>query len=112
MYIRVCMGVCVCACMPACGSQRLTVGIFFNCSLLCYLRQDLFLDPQLTRLAKLAGQKAPGLLLLLPFQCWNYGYAAACGFLMWVQGIELRSHTCVVSTLLIELSLQTKWFVF
>lgn len=44
------------------GSQRLTLVALFNPSLPCFLRESLSLNLELTSLASLVDQQAPGIL--------------------------------------------------
>lgn len=64
--LRRCMYVCVS--MHARGGQRLISGISLSCFPHGFLRQHLSLNLKLAHLARLAGQRTPGILLCLPLQ--------------------------------------------
>lgn len=82
-------------------------GVFLNLSLPDFLRPGLLLNLELTSLARLADQQAPGILLSPPFQC-DCGYMLS--FLSGNWGSKLRASCLCTRSLPTLPSPQTQRF--
>lgn len=119
LYISLCLCVytdtCMCVCIYVCiyyilhaevtGQSRMS---FFRYHQPCFFKQGFWLE--LIGLSSLTGQSVPEIHLSLTPHCQNYSTTPCLVlffvFLTWVLGLELGSHTCSVSPLLLELSVQ------
>lgn len=66
------MHICICVCVFMCRGQQSKLGFFLDCSLPCFLRQDLSQNLELACSARLTGQSAPQVLLFMPPQYCDY----------------------------------------
>lgn len=78
------------ACTNTCIQEpEADTDVFFHLCPLCFLRQALLLDPEITGFARETGWRAPGILLsMLRLQPGAFLWVWL--FKMWVLGIELR----------------------
>lgn len=66
------MCIFVYVCVFMCRGQQSKLGFFLDCSLPCFLRQDLSQNLELACSARLTGQSAPQILLFMPPQYCDY----------------------------------------
>lgn len=66
------MHICICVCVFMCRGQQSKLGFFLDCSLPCFLRQDLSQNLEFACSARLTGQSTPQVLLFMPPQYCDY----------------------------------------
>lgn len=78
LCVYICTHVCVCAlcmhsckCMCTCSQRSISVA-FLNWSTPCFLRQGILLNQKLANSTRIKDQQAPGILLSLVPQYWEY----------------------------------------
>lgn len=78
------------ACTNTCIQEpEADTDVFFHPCPLCFLRQALLLDPEITGFARETGWRAPGILLSM-LRLQPGAFLCVWLFKMWVLGIELR----------------------
>lgn len=98
----VCMRKYVFVCVCVCGGQRSTVCVLLSHSPPYFFRS---LSEPGVSLVRLLGPKAPGSLLCLPPQSWDYKHTPSRLFLVWVLDPNSDPHARDTHTLLTEPSL-------